>query len=133
MIGSRGPAQEGVIAAAVVLGTIGAVTTGIGAAVYAVEGRAFTTPWVVGSLFSSAICGGMAIALFSEADSGAVAVAFALIYVGLAAWPAAWSIRSALNPAGFGQPLDAPAPLPRPERALADPLPRPALALSFEF
>jgi hypothetical protein len=111
-------AQSALIGTMVGLGTVGALTSGIAAAVYAVEGRAFTTPWVVVSLFSAAMCAGMAIGLAGtdRIDAGPV---LAVLYAGLAAWPAAWSVRSSLNPAGFGAPLDAPEPAPKRQVALS--------------
>lgn len=96
---------------------VGTLVTGVASLAYAVRGEALDTPWLVAALFSGALSAGTAISLMTLDDEAAPIVGGGLLL--LSAWPLAYSVRSAISPGGFGQPLDAPAPPPRAPRALA--------------
>jgi hypothetical protein len=118
--------QTSIVAGVMVgLGTAGALATSIAALVYAADGRAFDTPWIVAALFSAAFCVAAGIGVIAADYGGAPLIA--PTYFALAAWPLGWSVRSAFAPAGFGEPLDAPAPPPTTHDALAIP----ALVIRF--
>lgn len=124
--------QDALIATLIGVGSVGAMVTTVAAIFYMVEGRAFHTPWVVASLFSAATCVSAAFGIAREAgDAAPLAVAvFALI----PAAPLYWSVRSAFNPAGFGELLDAPPPKPPPPESLTNVvLPQPQLVAAFRF
>jgi hypothetical protein len=90
-----------------VLGTLGGVATSVGAIVYAVEQRAFEGPWVVASLFSSAICGAMTVSFavsgFSESSVGLDTGLGMLFYAAMTIWPTYWTVRGALSDVDPGE------------------------------
>src|SRR5688500_10021648 len=65
-----GPVEGLVPALLVVAGGLGGATTSVAGIVYAMDNRAFDDGWVVGSLFSSAICASTSTALFLDAIGG---------------------------------------------------------------
>lgn len=96
--------------AVVTLGTVGGLTSSVGAIVFSLEHRTFTSGWVVTALFSTAICGAMTTALIVEGargGNGAGGALFgAVFYAAITLWPGYWTVRSALAEAPPGESLD---------------------------
>lgn len=102
--------DDPVITTAAVLGTLGGLTTSIAAIVYAAEDRTFDDAWVVTSLFTTAICGAMSVAMALDAPNtgGALPIIGTMFFGTLAGWPLYWTAKSALADADPGEPFDAP-------------------------
>ncbi len=102
-----GPGAEIPIVATI--GGLLGVTNNIAAIVYAANDQSFHTPWIVSSCFSTAVLTALSANLFVEtADNpnGTVLTPIgALILLGLAAWPAAWSVVSSLSDVEPGDPF----------------------------
>ncbi len=95
---------------AVAVGSLGGLTASIAALVYTVQDRSFDSGWVILSLFSSAICGSFAMAIFVdmlETGGGEFSTVGVLSYLILAGWPLYFTVKSALNEAPPGSPFDA--------------------------
>lgn len=130
-----------VIGGAVLLGFFGGLTTTTAAIVYAAEGRAFDSPWVVASAISSAICGATAVSFAHDGfryGHGTFTIITSLTFGVLAAIPGYFTVRSALSEAEPGElfPIDPP-PV---SAALRDPLsearalpPLPPVSGAFTF
>lgn len=99
-----------VITTIAVVGTLGGVATSVGAAVYAIEGRAFDDGWVVGALISSGICGAMTGAIAVEgitSSDGSIAIGIGMLfYAAITIWPAYWVIRTSLSEVDPGDKLE---------------------------
>lgn len=134
--------DNAVIVTTVTLGTLGGLATSISALVYALDGRTFDGGWIVGSLFSSAVCGAMTGAIIAggidgRGTSGSLTIIGTLFFGTLTAWPAYWTVRTAVADVEPGErlevrevprrDLESAANLTLGERARA--LPRPALLL----
>ena len=94
------PAVAGAVVAA---GTLGGLSASIAGIVYAVQGRAFDSGWIVASLVSSAICAATVVQLGQTADIEPVAMVGVVLYSVLGVWPLAWTVRSALGSAAPGE------------------------------
>lgn len=93
-----------------ILGTLGGITNSIAVTVYAVDGRALGSGWVVSSLFSTAICGSIATSFVLtgfDGGSSTPALIGTIFYAFLAAWPGYYVVRSALAEAEPGELFDA--------------------------
>jgi hypothetical protein len=97
--------QPVVLATLTVTSGVGTLVTGVAAIVYAVRGDALDTPWLVASLFSGALSAGTAISLMTLDEEVAPVLGGGLLL--LSVWPLAYSVRSAISPGGFGEPLGA--------------------------
>lgn len=119
------------------LGTIGAVTTSVAAIVYAVQGRAFGSGWVVATLFSSAICAAASIRYATEVSNGGGEAVGMAVYALLALWPAGWTVWSALSGAEPGELLPPAGKAVPPDDGMRRPLYAPpaffASIVSFRF
>ena len=101
-----GDFQQTMVPALAVLGAVGVLTTGIAALVYANEGVAFDTGWLIASLFSGAFSIATSIHLMvADTAIGPAAPAFGITLALASLWPLGYSVRSAVSPGGFGEPL----------------------------
>lgn len=130
----RGDAGTMTIAIA---GTLGGITTSISAAVYAADGRAFDSGWILASLLSAGVCASISGAMAKNVASdggGAPAVTGFLFFAALAAWPAYWSIKTALADVDPGETFEASVIASRSAIdpfARIDPRPQPSFAIAF--
>jgi hypothetical protein len=117
LAGAAGEARAEVIKGdAVVITTtaiaiLGGITTSVAATVYALDGRAFDSGWVIASLLSSSFCAAFSGALIVnsvksglDAGSGIGAV----VITAIAAWPAYWTIKGALEDVDPGERFEQP-------------------------
>jgi hypothetical protein len=138
---ARADAVEGtaVMVSVVTIGTVGGLATSISTLVHALDRRTFEGPWVVASMFTSAVCGTVAISFIASGDagSGGWGVVGTMFYLGLTAVPTYWVIKSALADVDPGERFDAdimPAPEDDPEAALnRRPLPSSSSAYTFTW
>lgn len=108
--GTDDEVQQPIVYTLAVTGALGTLVTGVSALVHAVEGQAFDTPWLFAALFSGAMTMGTGASLLTFEDDASPIIGAGLML--LAAWPLGYSVRSALNPGGFGAPLTSHAPPP---------------------
>lgn len=101
--GTDDEVQQPIVISLAVTSMIGTLVTGSAAIVYAINGKAFDTPWLVAALFSGALTVGTGVSLLTFDGDVAPPVGVGLIALG--AWPLAYSVRSALSPGGYGAPL----------------------------
>lgn len=104
VIDGDNPVQIGLLT----VGTVAGLTNAIAAVVYSAQNRAFDTPWVVSTFVSTAACGAFSVGLAIESGrtGDELLLAPAVLYLSLAAWPAAWAVRGALDEAPPGARLD---------------------------
>ena len=101
-------ADDPAIVTATAIGVAGGLVNTVATVVYMVDGRSFDTGWMVSSLFSTTICGALAVALTPEAQEpgqGLLAVPVVGLAL-LAGLPGGWAIRSAVHEALPGEPFD---------------------------
>ncbi|MEQ9498492.1 MAG: hypothetical protein RIT81_16575 [Deltaproteobacteria bacterium] len=129
-----------VIVTTAVLGTIAGITNAIAVTVYAVEGRALGSGWVVSTLFSTAICGALTTSFIVAAarNDGVGYSIGTLFYALLTVWPGYYVIRSSLSEAEPGEYFDAEVAPDDTEDPISSLTPAPrrlptALAWGFEF
>lgn len=101
---------DGVIVSAVVLGSLAGAANTVAALVYGLDQRAFDVPWVVSSMFSTAICGGLTVSFVVDLAGGAdPGLVIGILFFGaLAAIPGYWTVRSALAESDPGERFDGP-------------------------
>ncbi len=117
--GTDDEVQQPIVYTLAVTSALGTLVTGVAALVYAVEGDALDTPWLVAALFSGALTMGTGASLLTFEDDASPIIGVGLMV--LAAWPLGYSVRSAISPGGFGAPLTSRAP-PPPGAQLAIPI-----------
>ena len=139
-----GVADDGVIISTVIIGALAGTTNTVAALVYGLEGRTFDVPWVVSSMFSTGICGSLAISFVVDAGNSSDLIGpmiGVLFFAALAAIPSYWTIKSALAEAGPGEQFDAPLLEAQARPEVQDPMgrltptsfPRPALIVPLGF
>lgn len=96
--------------AAVAAGFFGGLGNSVAAIVYAAQDRSFHSPWVMSTLFSTAVCATFSGTLiYDSAQSGAtpLGIVGTITFLAFAIWPAAWLVRSSLSEVAPGQRFDA--------------------------
>lgn len=116
----------------VVAGSLGGIATSIAAIVYALDDRAFDDAWILGSMFSTAVSGAMFAGFLANAPNqpGSETLLGALFFGALTAWPAYWTVKTALAEVEPGERFDSPLPAGS-ETPVVDVRPLPSPALTF--
>lgn len=138
-----GVADDGVIISTVIIGALAGTTNTVAALVYGLEERTFDVPWVVSSMFSTGVCGSLAISFVVDAGSSSDVIGpliGVLFFAALAAIPSYWTIKSALAEADPGEQFDAPLLEAEARPEVRDPMdrltpnaPRPAMIIPLGF
>jgi hypothetical protein len=126
-------AQEAIFGTLAGAGVVGTIITGIAAAVYAIDGRAFDSGWVFTAIISGALSTGMATALIVDGVRKGVGLEIAggVLAAALTAWPTYWMIKGSLYDVDPGERFETATPKDQPEGSGARAIALPALSLHF--